>query len=445
MCPEPGRIAGSVIYLRSCFHKLLFLAIVAVPAAAFVFQTARVTVVETWADSLDPTKLQRAISLDSSNAKLHYILAMIFLLSPDGINRDKSVQELRAAIGLNPHVADYWSGLGKACYVSGDQPCAREAFQRAATLAPSKPQYAWDAAMNRVITGQPGEAVADCRRFLQLQPDKAQDVFQLLGSRFQDADLVWNGLLESSPDASLKLAYLDFLTAGGSVDVAARRWAEMVAANQTISFASVKPYLERLLSGGHYQEALGVWGYLARTRVVGGGARSDADNLVYNGGFEQAPLNTGFDWRYQPQAFLDLDFSDSSAHSGTHALRLEFLLPKNLEYEAAAQLVPVVPGQSYLLTAYLRSENITSTSGPCLRVSDPKCPACLDTATAGVTGTTPWHEAKVEFTAGAETDLIRISIWRPRSRTFPMEISGRAWVDDVALHAISELSKTRAN
>jgi hypothetical protein len=34
--------------------------------------------------------------------------------------------------------------------------------------------------------------------------------------------------------------------------------------------------------------------------------------------------------------------------------------------------------------------------------------------------------------------VIRISVWRPRSRAFPMEISGQFWLDDVAVRLVPE-------
>jgi hypothetical protein len=40
------------------------------------------------------------------------------------------------------------------------------------------------------------------------------------------------------------------------------------------------------------------------------------------------------------------------------------------------------------------------------------------------------------FTTGPETQTVRISIWRPRGRTFPMGISGTFWVDSVSLKDI---------
>jgi hypothetical protein len=236
-----------------------------------------------------------------------------------------------------------------------------------------------------------------------------------------------------------KLSYLDFATANNRFDLANRYWKEIAATSPKIHLEAAKPYLERLLASGHYGEAAEVWRYLIRTGAVASvpetdqGRETENASSVFNGGFEQTPLNAGFDWHYGQPLYLNLDFTDSRAHSGLRALCLDFTLPKNLDYEPVYQFVPVVPGQSYVLGAFLRSEAITSDSGPRLRVIDTKCSGCLDVATDGATGTQGWHEVSVQFTAGTNTEAVRVSIWRPHSRSFPMEISGKAWFDDISL------------
>ena len=112
-------------------------------------------------------------------------------------------------------------------------------------------------------------------------------------------------------------------------------------------------------------------------------------------------------------------------------------MPQNAELELAYQLVPVAPGQTYQLSAYVRSQAITSDSGPRMRVLDPKCNVCLDTATLGTSGTTEWHQVATEFTAGPTTDMVRLSIWRPRGRSYPMEIAGQVWFDDISITPLS--------
>jgi hypothetical protein len=197
-------------------------------------------------------------------------------------------------------------------------------------------------------------------------------------------------------------------------------------------------YVERLLHQGRTREALSVW-QVVEKHSNSVQATDEAENLVFNGGFERAPLNAGFDWRYQNTPQVAVDFSDRSARQGQRCLRLDFTVSSNQEFEPVLELVPVSPNQEYLLEASARSQNITSDSGPRLRVLDPDCPRCLDVATDSTVGTTPWHTVRVRFSTGAETGFVRLSVWRPRSRSFPTEITGQFWLDAVSLKPQKEV------
>ena len=112
---------------------------------------------------------------------------------------------------------------------------------------------------------------------------------------------------------------------------------------------------------------------------------------MFNGGFEQLPLGAGFDWITQPSSYFSVDFADSSAFEGIHCLRIDFPIGQNDEFEPVFQILPVAANQAYTLAAYVRSSDITSNSGPRLRVTDPDCPSCLDACTDATVGTTPAH------------------------------------------------------
>jgi hypothetical protein len=169
--------------------------------------------------------------------------------------------------------------------------------------------------------------------------------------------------------------------------------------------------------------------------VIGKPADSEQGNLVFNGGFERPPLDAGFDWRSQPSSYVSVDFADASPHEGAHCLRVDFPVGQNDEFEPVYQILPVAPNQAYTLAAYARSRDITSDSGPRLRVTDPACPSCLIASTATTVGTTPWHTVTLKFFAGPQTQAVRVSVWRPRSRVFLMEISGSFWLDTVSIRA----------
>jgi hypothetical protein len=516
------------ISLKSRLRAALFLLIVIIPASLFAAETIRIALAKTWGDSLDVNAIRQAIALDPADARFHYTLGILYLPGSGTTDSEGAVREMREALRLSPMSAVYWSGLGRACYAGGDQSCADQAFERTTELAPSKPRFAWEDAVNAVLGNRRSVAVSKVRRYLDLTArdmttgrpfDSAQgklqtgsvgteadEAFELLLRGFNDPELIWRDLLggqESQQQATshklqagmgrstaLKLAYLNFLCGQERFDLAANYWTELAASQSLIPFAAAKPYLEQVLSSGYYKEAGEVWRYLvntgavtkppelepvdgresaaadgspsAKSRVergisepvdgresaVADGSPAERDktpiplggretpNLIFNGSFEQEPLQAGFDWHYRQQPYLEMNFAAQTAHSGARALRLDFTLPRNLEYEPVYQLVPVAPGQAYRLSAYTRSEAITSDSGPRLRVTDPQCATCLDVATDAATRTAAWHEVSAQFTTGPHTDIVRVSIWRARSRSFPMEISGRAWFDDISLHPV---------
>lgn len=425
------------IPLRSGVFSLIFLFVLTILASFLIWETTRIVLAQSWGSSINPEMLRRAIALDPANQELHYILGKILLLNAELDPQEMAEEEFRKAVSMNPHSAIYWSGLGKACYSSGNQPCANAAFREAQELAPKRPEVAWEAAVNDVVSDQPQSAIGQLRTFLRLQPDGLDQTFQLLMRGFGDPNLVWRDLLSPPADPASKLRFLDYLAANTEFETAGAYWRQLTAENTVFPVAAVIPYLEKLLATGHYHEAAGVWAYTVRQNGLDKRAASDGSNLVFNGGFEQQPLNAGFDWRFAQQPYLTLDFSDATTHSGGRSFRTDFTVPQNSEYETAYQLVPVVPGQTYELSGYVKSEAITSDSGPRLRVLDPKCLVCLDTATQGTSGTTDWHQIATQFTAGPTTDLIRLSVWRPRGRSYPMEITGKVWFDDISLRPIS--------
>jgi hypothetical protein len=115
---------------------------------------------------------------------------------------------------------------------------------------------------------------------------------------------------------------------------------------------------------------------------------------------------------------------------------MDFTVGRNENYIGPLQFVPVVPNQDYLLKAYVRSQNITSDSGPRLQVIEPGCPTCMNALSETTQGTTPWHLVTLKFITGPNTHLVGVLVLRQRGRSFPNEITGSFWMDSVSLNAI---------
>jgi tetratricopeptide (TPR) repeat protein len=396
-------------------------------------EALKVEVAATLAQSREMAAVQKGLALDPENPKLWDRLSRMGTDSLEPSSLVQAVRQSRRATALGPRQFSYWLQLASACESLRDQPCAREAFERALILSPMRPQVWWAAANYYVRAGQPEAAWLCFRRLLEMKPDYAAPVFNLAFRAYGDPEEIWERIVAGSDDRGRVLAFVDFMSATDGFDAAHQAWSTIKGRGAPVPFATIRPYLERLISHERFDEAQAIWAQLEQWGSVPKPPDSDPVNLVFNGSFEHTPLEAGFDWRSLPSPFVSVDFADSSAYQGLRCLRLDFPVGQNGEFEPVFQILRLLPNQAYTLTAYVSTQNVTSDSGPRLRVLDLACPRCLDESTEGTVGSTAWHPVSLKFNSGSGTHAVRLSVWRPRSRTFPMEISGTFRLDAVSL------------
>lgn len=440
-------------------RRFLFVVAVGVVAILPAFEATRLAVALTLGTSTDPATLQRAVVLDPSNAGIEHRLGMVLFYSDSTADRTAALGHLRRATELSPREALYWSDLASACETLHDVRCSDDAVERSLKASPMTPRLYWSAANYDLRAGRQDAALGIFRRLLGLDPGYAEATFRVCLEMLAAPDVVGRGILATNRNPRVSIAFVNLVSSMGDDDSAYSEWRHFASADHAegagpaadsapLSLAEVDPYLDHLIQSGRQREAVTVWRDLQRFGVVAEpdhspreGAGSSADTadesqLVVNGGFERSLLNAGFDWRYNPEPFVSLSRSNV-AHRGAHSLRIEFTGYGNREYEPIFEIVPVEPGRSYALSAFVRSQSITSDTGPRLRVRELECAStsCLDVSSSDVTSTTPWHATTLDFTASSQTRFVRLSIWRPRSRGYPAEISGVMWVDDVSIVA----------
>ena len=419
--------------LRPRWRSGLFLSLASLVALVGSAEAIKIAAVTALGKSTEVSEVQKGLALDPDNPALHDRLSQLHGDSLGLSNLAEGVRQARRATALNPNKSDYWLTLASACESVRDNACADQALQRALVLSPMVPLVWWVAGNHHLRTDRPEAALPCFRRLLELSLDYAVPTFDLALHTYGDAKMILENIVGGGKDPRLALAFADFLSANNDFDTAHQAWTETVGRGSPFPFVAVRPYLERLLSHGRYQEAQAVWLDLERRGVIAKPPASEQGNLVFNGGFEQPPLGAGFDWRTQPSPYVSVDFTDASPFEGTHCLRVDFPVSQNDDFAVAYQILPVAASQVYTLAACVRSKDITSDSGPRLRVTDPGCPSCLNAWTDTTVGSTPWHTLTMKFSAGAKTQAVQVSVWRPRSRTFPMDISGSFWLDAVSV------------
>jgi tetratricopeptide (TPR) repeat protein len=433
-------------------RALCWLAVL-LPALFLAAEALREAAAATLGDAADARSLELALALDPANASVEHRLGLVLFYDSRRPEAAGGLAHLRRATQLDPAEALYWWDLASACEASHNLICADPAAERALALSPETPRLQWSAANFYLRTGRRGRAIQLFRRLLASDASYAAPVFEACQSFSGGPEMLEEALPRGPQRAGLEISLVDFLSARGDPAAAALDWRQLVseAARQPVppfDYASVEPYVDRLIASGETREAQSVWSDLARLGVIAAAGSTslvasraisaDGQELVFNGGFERAPLNSGFDWRYAPSPFLSLDFASEAAHSGRHSLRVDFSADRNDAYEPVWQFVTVDPNRSYVLSTFVRTDGITSGSGPRLLVQDALHPASLDLAGPGTVGTTAWHEVQLAFNAGARTRMVKLSLWRPRSRSFPSEIQGVYWLDDVSLRAVNE-------
>lgn len=415
-----SRLKSALLILAACSISLLLIA-----------ESVRISWAIRLGGSSDMAAMKRAVALDPANPELRFRLGTAEIYDLANSDPTEGVQQLRRATELSPHEARYWSALASACESLGKMDCASHAIGRTVALTPMAPRIRWEAANYYLVSGHAKQAVSQFRRLLELDPGYAGPTFRATLGSLGDPGLVYREVLPPGASPKLKLAYISSLSFHGDTDYAFQVWKMIATSKSVFTFSDADPYLEHLIDARDYQQALSVWGDIEARGLVP--QSSQNTGLVFNGSFEHIPMNAGFDWRYQQNPYIAIDFKGDHPYEGKDCLQLDFSDVENHQDEPVYELVPVETSQTYILSAEVRSNNLTVGSGPRLRVTDPACSECLNASSDAVVGTTAWHKISLKFRTGPKTNAVRVSVWRARSLGYPTEILGTLWVDKVTL------------
>lgn len=424
--------------LRPWWRSSLFLAAILAGSVWMSAAALRSALSAYRLDAVSIADVQNALRWDPDNPDLVHRLGLVYTYDQTDLDTSESLKYLRQAVVLNPRRWEFWSDLGTSCDFVMDTACSDEAFRRAWALNPMGPTLGWAMGNHYLLTNRPEKAFPFFRTLLGLSPDYREPTFRLCLRATHDPELIYAEVLPHDTNGSDRFAFLNFLVSTGDYDNAVKIWKEMIAGpDRSPSVSLVRPFLNSLTDNNHLPEATRVWDDLQHAGVIPASMSSPGKNLLYNGNFARPPLDAGFDWRVSNAPEIVLDFSASPGFKDNNCLRIDFSVGRNADYTVVSQIVPVNPKTSYQLSAYVRSENLTSDSGPRLRVVEMGCNGCVPATSDSMQGTTSWHPVEVPFTTQAQTEAVLVSFWRPQTPSALGDITGTAWLDDVNLHAVN--------
>jgi hypothetical protein len=380
-----------------------------------------------------PEGLQAAIRWDPGNAQYYDALATMRHFYADNEDPNEQVKLYERATSLSPKNAQFWADLGVAYDWAGDQKDALRALERARELFPNSPEINWRLANFYFRTGNTPEGLAALRKVLRGGGVARQHVFALAESATRDKKAILDQMVP--PEEPILLEYLNFQANAGDITGAEQVWSRLLALKLPFDAREAFFYLDALIQKRDTQRLATAWASLSERFPEKIGSLIVLPNLVANGGFESDILNGGLDWRVVPTEGASVNVDLQEPFEGKRSLRIQYDGTRNLDYGHLFQYVLVRPGTRYRFSGYMRTNAITTDSGPRFQVFDAYDATKEFVATENTVGSTGWTERRLEFKTPADTSLLIIRIARAPSSKFDNQVGGTVWIDRVQLIA----------
>jgi hypothetical protein len=400
-------------------------------ASAWIIKTA---VADRLANDSSVKTLQWAVRLAPRNSDYHLRLGRLYQYSAAEVHPEQALAQFQAAVRSNPDDPQVWLDLAAYLEFQGDIKNAEMCLRFADVLAPHLPAYQWTIGNFFLLHGNLGEAFPHFRAVLAGTSRFDGILFDTAWKAAGDAQQILQKMIPRR--TKTEFSYLNYLISHRQDLAAQEVWQQIVKSPESFPPTAAAPYLDSLLGTRHAAEAYQVWSDLLSRSALAPTYQPKGQNLVINGDFEEELINMGFDWRSSPLGDVYTGLDTTAFHSPSHALFIHFPGKENYEYRHFYQWVRVEPGRPYHLQAMMRSEGITTDSGPRLEVRDPYDPSALDKLSDDLEGThLGWTTVSLDFTTGPKTNVIVVAIRRLPSRKLDNQIAGKVWVDDVSLTA----------
>ena len=376
--------------------------------------------------------LSLAEKYSPGDANYPHMQGRLYQYSLNDVNPAMALARLRQAVRLNTYEPQSWLDLGAALELQGEIEPAEQCLRRTDFLAPRQPEFQWSIANFFLLHGNVDEAFKHLKMVLASgQPNYVEVIFNTAWKASGDANKI---LQELIPVGLPQFQYLYFLIGTHRYPEADAVWDRILSTQAKFGPELAGPYLETLIGHNRPEEAYRVWEVLRSKGIIAPTYQETPQNLAENGDFEEKPMNIGFDWRLFPFTGVYIGLDQTTFHSPAHSLLVQFDGKANYDFHNAYQFVVVKPDTSYEFRAFMKTDGITTDSGPRIEISDAYDRRNLDVATQNLVGTTPgWVMVSQDFKTGPKTRILLVMLRRFPSQKFDNLISGKVWLDDVSL------------
>ena len=375
---------------------------------------------------------EAATRLEPGNAENWYLLGRYWQYSLEDPDASHAIQNYRHSLALNSRSADTWLDLAAVYESEGDLHNARDAFLQAKRAYPLSAAVSWRYGNFLLRQDEIPQAFAEIRSAAYSDPRRSAEAFSRCWRVAPDVNAILDTVLP--PDRDGYLAVIRELGSGDQLSAALTVWHRLVAIHPTLQLSDAVPFADLLIQKQHIGDARRVWDDALRLANTPRNL-DPPGSVLWDGGFETGVIGGGFAWFLPyPSGGVRSVYDPRQKHSGKYSLRLTFDGRHNPNFDGLCTNAEVRPETSYRLSAWVRTQSLTTDQGVRLRLiwhAESRPGSFLDTP--DVQGTQPWTLLEVPWTSGKDVRYARVCIMRSASARFDNQIQGTAWIDDVAL------------
>jgi tetratricopeptide (TPR) repeat protein len=405
----------------------------AIISGLFIFQTTRIWLASARIDSDQLPSIERGAQLEPGNAEAWDRLGRFRQWNLDNPDPAAAVNDYQMAVREEPQSPYYWMDLAGAYEQTDDVARAREAFERAEAAYPISAQVAWQYGSFLLRQEDATEGLKQIQRAVRIDPSLLPLTISRVWLSTHDVNLLIGQVLPPNVDAYFQA--LDFFQSIQQSEAALAVWRKLLSLGAAFPLKRSFPFIDELIREDRARDAQTVW--LEAVHAAGMRKPAIDSSLIWDGGFTQDFANGGLGWRWDSPLGVAIDFDAGRLMDETRSVRLDFSGGNNTDLDAPMQFVVVEPNRAYHFRGYLRTERITTESGPRFSIVDPRHPNEVSVVTDNLVGTNPWVAADADFVTGSETRFVVVRLLRPPSRLFENKLAGSAWIADLSLVPLS--------
>lgn len=245
-------------------------------------------------------------------------------------------------------------------------------------------------------------------------------VFDLAWRVFDDKGLIYKQLVNKNNIQS----YFNFLISKNEMQEIIPVWRYMKE-NKLVNEEIEIRYMDFLIKNNEFIKAGDIWNSKF--------GNEDKNELVWNGSFENKPVQYGFGWIIKKidHAYIGYDWDEK--RDGRYSLYIEFDGKENLNFNNISKIIPVKPNIEYNLSYYIKTEDLTTTNGIYWNISCYPNTNLLYTNTTVMTGTNDWKKYEKIIQIPEKCNALKLILQRERSKKLNKNISGKVWIDNVEM------------